>query len=74
MSSVTQILQYFFFCERIIADTVVELDKNVIIGGRNITDLRFAVDKAVQAKEGRLKVPTKPAQGLRQRLVLRGAN
>ena len=42
MSSVTHPLQYFF--ERIMSDALEEHDGKVSIGGRNITNLRFADD------------------------------
>ena len=42
MSSVTHPLQHFF--ERIMSDSLEEHDGKVSIGGRNITNLRFADD------------------------------
>ena len=50
MSSVTHPLQHFFF-ERIMSDALVEHDGKVSIGGRNITNLRFADDIDVLAEE-----------------------
>ena len=50
MSSVTHPLQHFFL-ERITFDTLEEHDGKVSIGGRNITNLRFADDIDALAEE-----------------------
>ena len=49
MSSVTHPLQHFL--ERIMLDALEEHDGKVSIGGRNITNLRFADDIDALAEE-----------------------
>ena len=49
MSSVTHPLQHFL--ERIMSDALEEHDGKVSIGGRNITNLRFADDIDALAEE-----------------------
>ena len=49
MSSVTHPLQHFL--ERIMSDALEEHDGKVSIGGRNITNLRFADDIVALAEE-----------------------
>ena len=51
MSSFTQPLQHFFF-ERIMSDTLEKHDGKDSIGGRTITNLRFADDIDALAEEG----------------------
>ena len=60
------------FLERIMSDALEEHDGKVSIGGRNITNLRFADDKdALAVKEQELEALAesleKPAQGIRMR-------
>ena len=62
------------------SDALEEHDGKVSIGGRNITNLRFADDiDALAEEEQELetlveKVSTKPAQGIRWRSVQRRPN
>ena len=68
-----------FFLERIMSDVLEEHDGKVSIGGRNITNLRFADDIEALAEEEQelealLKVSTKPAQGIRWRSAPRRPN
>ena len=77
MSSVTHTLQHFL--ERIMSDALEEHDGKVSIGGRNITNLRFADDKDALAEEEQelealVEISTKPAQGIRWRSVRRRPN
>ena len=58
------------FLERIMSDALEENDGEVSIGGRNITNLRFADDINALAE----KVTTTPAQGKRWRSVRRRPN
>ena len=51
MSSVTQPLQHFSRTDRILSDALEEHDWKVSIGGRNITNLRFADDIDALAEE-----------------------
>ena len=67
------------FLERIMSDALEEHDGKVSIGGRNITNLRFADDLDALAEEEQelealVESATKPAQGIRWRLVLRRPN
>ena len=77
MSSVTHTLQHFL--ERIMSDALEEHDGKVSIGGRNITNLRFADDidalaEEEQELEALVEISTKPAQGIRWRSVRRRPN
>ena len=74
MSSVSHPLQHFL--ERIMSDALEDHDVIVSIGGRNITNLRFADDidalaEEEQELEALEEVSTKPAQGIRWRSVRR---
>ena len=68
------------FLERIMSDALEEHDGKVSIGGRNITNLRFADDTDALAEEEQElvecldKTCTKPAQDIRWRSVRRGPN
>ena len=71
------------FLERIMSDALEEHDGKVSIGGRNITNLRFADDIDALAEEEQelealveslLVESTKPAQGIRWRSVRRRPN
>ena len=73
MSSVIYPLQHIF--EWIISDALEEPDGKVSIGGRHITNLRFADDKDTLAEEEQelealIESLDKPAQGIRCRSVL----
>ena len=57
------------------SDALEEHDGKVSIGGRNITNLRFADDIDAQAEEEQeLEALVKPAQGIRWRSVRRRPN
>ena len=61
------------------SDTLEEHDVKVRIGGRNITNLRFADDidalaEEEQELEALVEVSTKPAQGIRWKSVRRRPN
>ena len=61
------------------SDALEEHDGKVSIGGRNITNLRFADDidalaEEKQELEALIKDSTKPAQGIRWRSVQRRPN
>ena len=60
------------FFERIMSDALEEHDEKVSIGGRNITNLRFADEE--QELEALVESSTKPAQCIRWRSVLRRPN
>ena len=67
------------FLERIMSDAQEEHDGKVSIGGRNITNQRFADDidaLAVEEQEleALVEISTKPAQGIRWRSVRRIPN
>ena len=63
------------FLERIKSDALEEHDGKVSIGGRNITNLRFANNiDALAEEEQKLEALVEPAQGLRWRSVRRRPN
>ena len=62
------------FLERIMSDALVEHDGKVSIGGRNITNLRFADDIDALAEEEQELEALVPAQGIRWRSVQRRPN
>ena len=77
MSSVTHPLQHFL--ERIMPDALEQHDGKVSIGGRNITNLRFADDiyglvEEEQELEALVESLKKSAQGIRCRSVPRSPN
>ena len=70
---------FHIFLERIMSDALEEHDGKVSIGGRNITNLRFADDidalaEEEQELEALVEVSTKPAQGIRWRSMPRRPN
>ena len=65
MSSFTHLFNIFL--ERIMSDALEEHEGNVSIGGRNITNLRFADDidalaEEIQEQEALANVTLRPAQ------------
>ena len=77
MSSVTHPLQHFL--ERIMSDALEEHDGKVSIGGRNITNLRFADDidalaEEEQELEALVKSLDKTLHGIRWRSLPRKPN
>ena len=71
--------RFNIFLERIMSHALEEHDGKVSIGGRNITNLRFADDidaiaEEEQELEALVEVPTKPAQGIKWRSVRRRPN
>ena len=68
-----------FFLERIMSDALEEHNGKVSIGGRNITNLRFADDIDALAEEEQylealVESLDKPAQGIRWRSVPKRPN
>ena len=67
------------FLERLMSDALEEHDRKLSIGGRNITNLRFADDidalaEEKQELEALVEIVEKPAQGIRWRSVPRRQN